>query len=512
MIITAVTMAAIMVCFLLIFWSNKLVKFVSMYFIIISLFILTGTAYLSKSFQPKYMLDTEQQIYQIMNMIKLPLSTLVRTFNLSVFVYMIMSVVLIKQLSHAKWYKVIWLLIPCLYIFVYADPEVARRLLVLNEIGMRNSEFFWDNFINANNWLCRAILIVYMILPILFVLNKAKRAVIFVNRKDMLMLGMCLLVINLYVYFMLIEGMFKSIMFYNVNMARLPDAMDFPSGYITSIVLWFIIAFFLLIVLFFRPYWVHEPTNRFLFGLRWKYINKNLSMNLHSYKNAFFGVSQQCRIAANNIRNGEYEKAMERVLLGQKIANEHIENISNTIDLLGSVNVKFTVIDLKECINKALEKAGSENEGKIESSINCTRESVFVRGDKRHLTECIFNIILNAEEALMAKDGENPHIHIRIIAEDELVQVEFEDNGTGIMYKHINKIFRPFSSTKTQSHSGVGLNYVSNVIRQHHGEIRVKSVRGEYTLFQIVLPMCGEKSRKKQERKDRRKLWEVKLK
>ncbi|MDD6734745.1 MAG: hypothetical protein PUE13_00350, partial [Clostridiales bacterium] len=365
MIITAAVVMLIMACILLMFWSNKFVKIVSIYFITISVNILVGIVYLSKTLQPSYMVNMEYRIYQYMNMVKQPLSTIIRAFNCSISLYMMTSVLFVKQLYHIKWYKCLLLLVPCIYIFIYADPEVSRRLSVLLERGTESSVAFWSGFVRVNNVVNRGMLIAYMIMPILLMAFKLRKTVIFVNRKDMIASGFCVLIINLYVYFFLIGGMFKSIMFYNVNMVGLPNITDYPSGLLTSIVLWLIVMLVLVVVLFFRPYWVHERTNKFLFLLRWNHINRNLSMSLHSYKNAFFGVSQQCRIAANNIKKGEYDKALERVQLGQSIANDYIETVSKIIDLIGTVNVKYTKVDLLGCIKRAVDKVGVAPEDSI---------------------------------------------------------------------------------------------------------------------------------------------------
>ena len=493
MIITASVVTMIIACLLLMFWSNRFVRIVSMYFIIISFNILIGTIYISKTIQTMYMLKMDHQIYQIVNSVKLPLSTIVRAFNFSIALYMMMSVVYAKRLYNIKWYNCLVLTIPCIYIFLYADPELSRRMCIAAETGTEQSAYFWTKFIEINNAINMAMLVIYMIMPVILVLVKLRKTVIFVNRKDTFVSGMCVLIINLYVYFMLFEGMFGNIMFYNVNMVKLPHNTGFSQGFLTALLLWFVVMLVIIIALFFRPYWVHERTNKWIFGLRWKHINRNLSMSLHSYKNAFFGVSQQCRIAENNIKKGEYEKALKRVQLGQSIAKEHIDTISNILDLIGTVNVKYTEVNLYECIKKAIEKSGITSDDKIVISFGCEDKSIAVYGDERHLIESFFNIILNAAEALKIKNEENPHIDIHIIVEEGLVQIDIEDNGTGIGFKNINKIFRPFSSTKTHSRGGVGLNYVSNVIKQHHGEIRVKSVAGKYTLFQVVLPVYTEK-------------------
>ena len=75
-------------------------------------------------------------------------------------------------------------------------------------------------------------------------------------------------------------------------------------------------------------------------------------------------------------------------------------------------------------------------------------------------------------------------------AEEDMVMVNIYDNGCGIKKEHFKEIFAPFFSTKKSSDcGGVGLNYVERVVKNHKGEIYVKSKENEYTLFQIVLPI-----------------------
>ena len=60
----------------------------------------------------------------------------------------------------------------------------------------------------------------------------------------------------------------------------------------------------------------------------------------------------------------------------------------------------------------------------------------------------------------------------------------------------IDKIFTPFFTTKPAgSGTGLGLSISYDiVVQEHHGELRVASEPGEYTEFQIVLPL-GEHTR-----------------
>ena len=50
------------------------------------------------------------------------------------------------------------------------------------------------------------------------------------------------------------------------------------------------------------------------------------------------------------------------------------------------------------------------------------------------------------------------------------------------------KIFTPFFSSKGTKGTGLGLFIANTIIKQHGGEIKVKSRVGQGTLFQIKIP------------------------
>ena len=63
------------------------------------------------------------------------------------------------------------------------------------------------------------------------------------------------------------------------------------------------------------------------------------------------------------------------------------------------------------------------------------------------------------------------------------------DNGDGISEEHLPRIFEMFfRATSRSSGSGIGLYIVSEIVSKMHGEIEVKSARGEGSQFLIWLP------------------------
>ena len=104
------------------------------------------------------------------------------------------------------------------------------------------------------------------------------------------------------------------------------------------------------------------------------------------------------------------------------------------------------------------------------------------------------NLIDNAIEAMQGK-GE---LRLRTARELDRILVEIRDNGPGIPPEVQPHIFDPFFTTKGVGEgTGLGLDTVCRIVRNHHGEIRVVSQPGN-TRFQVYLPVDQPKAQPSQ--------------
>ncbi len=100
------------------------------------------------------------------------------------------------------------------------------------------------------------------------------------------------------------------------------------------------------------------------------------------------------------------------------------------------------------------------------------------------------NLIDNAIEAMQGH-GE---LRLRTARDLDRVLVEIGDNGPGIPPEIQPHIFEPFFTTKGVGEgTGLGLDTVCRIARNHHGEIRVVSRPGD-TRFQVFLPIVQPKA------------------
>jgi len=122
---------------------------------------------------------------------------------------------------------------------------------------------------------------------------------------------------------------------------------------------------------------------------------------------------------------------------------------------------------------------------KIETDLRAELPPVLA--DAEQLMQVILNIAFNAIEE-MPGGGTLSVRTSRIGGEaGEAVGISIRDTGRGIRREDMRHIFKPFFTTKERG-VGLGLAICQKIIRRHGGNIRVKSLPGQGTIFYIRLP------------------------
>ena len=109
------------------------------------------------------------------------------------------------------------------------------------------------------------------------------------------------------------------------------------------------------------------------------------------------------------------------------------------------------------------------------------------------------NLLTNAFEALGGRDrsqsaprpGRSRAITPRELADaDPDVIVQVADDGPGVPTEMVDRMFKPFFTTKAQG-SGLGLAIVRKIVDAHDGRIDIRSAPGLGTRFTVTLPVLG---------------------
>ncbi len=146
------------------------------------------------------------------------------------------------------------------------------------------------------------------------------------------------------------------------------------------------------------------------------------------------------------------------------------------------LNMEHLVEEVTSSMRLQFEKKGA--------MVNVTAEGdTTLEGDRLHLVSVMFNLLDNA----LKYSADKTEINIAIKGSGNKVQIMIADSGIGIPPEYHHKIFEKFFRVPTGNlHNakgyGLGLSYVSHVIKKHEGSIKVESVEGNGSQFFITLP------------------------
>jgi len=144
-------------------------------------------------------------------------------------------------------------------------------------------------------------------------------------------------------------------------------------------------------------------------------------------------------------------------------------------------------VDINSVLDEILllhEKQLKEND--INIAVTFAEGLNLVNASKNQLRQVFLNMVANARDAM--PDGGT--LSVTTGGDNDTVYVEVTDTGTGIREEHLDKIFDSFFTTKGEVKGvGLGLSVCYGFIKDHGGDIEVKSQVGEGTIFTISLPV-----------------------
>ena len=109
-----------------------------------------------------------------------------------------------------------------------------------------------------------------------------------------------------------------------------------------------------------------------------------------------------------------------------------------------------------------------------------------IKGAPGELTQLIFNLILNAADAV----GESGEIRVITVREVKGIRLEVRDNGPGIPESELSQVFDPFYTTKPPGvGSGLGLFICKGIVDRHRGDIGLANQDGGGTVATVYIPM-----------------------
>ena len=106
--------------------------------------------------------------------------------------------------------------------------------------------------------------------------------------------------------------------------------------------------------------------------------------------------------------------------------------------------------------------------------------------DPDQIAQVFWNLARNALEAM--PDGGRLEVSLRRVAPDVVLTVR--DQGRGMGRDEQRRLFEPLPASNRLG-SGLGLAIVFQIVRQHGGDITVRSAADQGTQFDVRLPLAS---------------------
>ncbi|MEP6595427.1 MAG: HAMP domain-containing sensor histidine kinase [Ginsengibacter sp.] len=256
---------------------------------------------------------------------------------------------------------------------------------------------------------------------------------------------------------------------------------------------WLIIPSFLLILLLIALFiFIITIINKqkSLAELKNDFIN-NLT---HEFNTPLFsiGLTSRLLMGAEEISSsGRLKKYMELITTEKNRLQMQVDKMLQLTAIeSGSLLMEKNIVDMHKVIEKNIAgfcAAIEEKNGGI--SYHPEAREHYVSGDQVHLFNTISSLLDNAYKY----SHKNPEIVISTFNTSKDLVISIQDNGIGISDTALQMIFDKFYREKQGDRHdvkgfGLGLSYVKKIVEMHKGSIKVKSKKGEGTVFIINLP------------------------
>ena len=223
----------------------------------------------------------------------------------------------------------------------------------------------------------------------------------------------------------------------------------------------------------------------------------------HDFNNILFPIVGYTELTMDEVSEDSVaHKNLEEILKAAHRAKNLVQQI---LTFSRQSDQERKPIKAQNIITEALRLLRASIPASIEIIHKIQDDCGHIMGDPTQIHQVIMNLCTNAYQAMQDKGGKlevilteidvgyeemidkvgmQPGKHLRLLVKDE---------GCGMEASVLDRIFEPYYTTKEQGKgTGLGLSVIHGIVKNHRGDITVKSTPGKGTIFQVYLPLIED--------------------
>jgi C4-dicarboxylate-specific signal transduction histidine kinase len=178
------------------------------------------------------------------------------------------------------------------------------------------------------------------------------------------------------------------------------------------------------------------------------------------------------------------QTALEGIVAASHRASDIIANVRAMFKKEPSERVSTDINQIILTVRSIVRVELQQHRVNLQTQLN--EQLPTVLGDKVQLQQVVLNLVMNGIEAM---DLVRPRV-LKVQTDQAnpgMVRVSIEDTGTGIDPSNIDRVFKPYFTTKANG-MGMGLVICRSIIENHGGRIWVSPRANGGSIFQFELP------------------------
>ena len=246
-----------------------------------------------------------------------------------------------------------------------------------------------------------------------------------------------------------------------------------------------------------------EHANLYALGCTMNRMAEFIEQNENTRRSFIANVSHELRTPmttiggfADGILDGTIPQSQHKKYL--RIIADEIRRLKTLVNSMlnltkfetGAMQIHLSTVDVSRLLIKTVlmfEKRISDKNVEVEGLED---EPLLVKADEDLLFQVLYNLIENAVKFV----NPNGVIAFSLAIEEKTAHICIKNTGEGLADDELPKVFDRFYKTDTSRSEdktglGLGLSISRKIVHLHQGHIVVKSVKGEYTSFEVQIPV-----------------------